>query len=51
MNKQREKAQIMLKTLHFAYRVEQTFAFEVAPNLAAAEKLLIGIEASNAHKR
>ena len=50
MNKQREKAQIMVKTLHFAYGVDQTYTFEVGPKLAAEETLLIGIEASNAQK-
>ena len=51
MIKQREIAQIMVKTLHFAYGVDQTYTFEMGPKLAAAETLVIGIEASNAHKR
>jgi hypothetical protein len=51
MIKQREIAQIMVKTLHFAYGVDQTYTFEIGPKLAAEKTLLIGIEASNAHKR
>ena len=50
MKKRREIAQIMGKTLHFAYGVDQTYTFEVGPKLAAEETLLIGIEASNAQK-
>ena len=51
MKKRREIAQIMGKTLHFAYGVDQTYTFEIGPKLAAEKTLLIGIEASNAHKR
>ena len=51
MKKQRKIAQIVGKTLHFAYGVDQTYTFEIGPKLAAEKTLLIGIEASNAHKR
>jgi hypothetical protein len=49
-NSPREIAEIMVKALHFAYGVDETYAFEIGPKLDAVSTLLVGLEASNAHK-
>ena len=36
----REIAEIMVKTLHFAYGVEETYGFEIGPKLEAARDLM-----------
>ena len=36
----REIAEIMVKTLHFAYGVEETYGFEIGPKLDAAGDLM-----------
>ena len=40
----------MVKALHFAYGVDETYGFEIGPKLDAVKTLLIGMEASNAQK-
>ena len=46
----REIAEIMVKTLHFAYGVDETYTFEIGPKLDAVRTLLIEMETSNANK-
>ena len=46
----REIAIKMAQALHFAYGVDETYTFEIGPNLDAARTLLIEMEASNASK-
>ena len=46
----REIAEIMVKALHFAYGVDETYSFEIGPKLDAVKSLLIEMEASNAAK-
>ena len=36
----REIAEIMVKALHFAYGVDDTYSFEIAPHLDAAKSLI-----------
>ena len=36
----REIAEIMVKALHFAYRVDDTYTFEIAPQIDAARDLI-----------
>jgi hypothetical protein len=46
----REIAEIMVKALHFAYGVDETYTFEIGPKLDAVRNLLIEMETSNANK-
>ena len=46
----REIAEIMVKALHFAYGVDETYTFEIGPKLDAVRTLLNEMEASNAGK-
>ena len=46
----REIAEIMVKALHFAYGVDETYTFEIGPKLDAVRTLLIEMETSNANK-
>ena len=47
----REIAEIMVKALHFAYGVDETYTFEIGPKLDAVRNLLIEMETSNATKK
>jgi hypothetical protein len=49
-NSPREIAEIMVKALHFAYGVDETYTFEIGPKLDAVKSLIIGMETSNAVK-
>ena len=49
-NSPREIAEIMVKALHFAYGVDETYSFEIGPKLDAVKSLLIEMETSNAAK-
>jgi hypothetical protein len=49
-NSPREIAEIMVKALHFAYGVDETYTFDIGPKLDAVKSLLIGMETSNAVK-
>ena len=40
MKKQRKIAQIVGKTLHFAYGVDETYSFEIAPQIDAVRELI-----------
>lgn len=40
----REIAEIMVKALHFAYGVDETYAFEIGPQLDAAKTLIDRLE-------
>jgi hypothetical protein len=46
----REIAEIMVKALHFAYGVDETYTFEIGPKLDAVRTLLVEMETSNANK-
>jgi hypothetical protein len=39
-NSPREIAEIMVKALHFAYGVDETYTFEIAPQIDAAKDLI-----------
>ena len=41
----------MVKTLHFAYVIDQTYTVGVGLKLDAVKRLLIGMESSNVQKR
>jgi len=36
----REIAEIMVRALHFAYRVDETYTFEIAPQIDAARQMI-----------
>jgi len=42
-----EIAEIMVRTLHFAYGMDETYTFELGPKLDAVKTLLIGVEGAN----
>ena len=44
----REIAEIMVRTLHFAYGIDETYTFELGPKLDAARALISEWEALNA---
>ena len=44
----REIAEIMVKALHFAYGVDETYSFEIGPKLEAVKTLISDWEGSNA---
>lgn len=43
----REIAEIMVRALHFAYGMDETYTFELGPKLDAVKTLLIGVEGTN----
>ena len=43
----REIAEIMVRALHFAYRIDETYTFELGPKLDAVKTLPIGVEVTN----
>ena len=43
----REIAEIMVRALHFAYGMDDTYTFELGPKLDAVKTLLIGVEGTN----
>lgn len=43
----REIAEIMVRALHSAYGMDETYTFELGPKLDAVKTLLIGVEGTN----
>jgi hypothetical protein len=44
----KETSKLMLKALHFAYGVDETYTFEIGPKLDSVKTLISNREGSNA---